>query len=118
MKNTDVRTHYMHLNIDPFNKIKNGSKKIEIRILDEKRKSIHIGDHILFSLINDPTEKINTLVTEIFTAKSFEELFKMLPSENQGNFQVEDMYKYYSKQEEKMNGVIGIGIKCVPDPGL
>ena len=35
--------HEMRLHDDPFNKIKQGTKKIEIRLNDEKRKSINIG---------------------------------------------------------------------------
>ena len=41
--------HEMSLNPAPFEKIKNGEKSIEIRLYDEKRRGVKIGDIIIFS---------------------------------------------------------------------
>ena len=38
----------MHLHDEPYKKIKNGKKKIEMRIKDEKRSTIKVGDTIEF----------------------------------------------------------------------
>ena len=40
--------HEMHLNHEPFLAIKNRTKTIELRLLDEKRRNIHVNDSILF----------------------------------------------------------------------
>ena len=40
--------HCMKLNRDPFEKIKSGSKTIEMRLFDEKRQRISVGDFIEF----------------------------------------------------------------------
>ena len=40
--------HEMHLNHEPFLAIKNGTKTIELRLLDEKRRNIRVNDFILF----------------------------------------------------------------------
>ena len=41
-------THNMKLNDAPFETIKNGKKTIELRLYDEKRRKIKIGDTICF----------------------------------------------------------------------
>ena len=41
--------HYMKLKNDPFIKIKNKTKTIEMRLNDEKRKKINVGDIIEFT---------------------------------------------------------------------
>ncbi len=38
----------MHLADEPFEKIKSGEKTVEIRLYDEKRKAIKIGNGIVF----------------------------------------------------------------------
>lgn len=43
--------HYMKLQNNPFIKIKNKTKTIEMRLNDEKRKKINIGDNIEFTNI-------------------------------------------------------------------
>ena len=42
--------HQMQLKKIPFEKIKNGTKTIEIRCNDEKRQKIKVNDIIIFSL--------------------------------------------------------------------
>ena len=39
--------HEMRLNNEPFNKIKEGTKTVELRLLDEKRKTLRVGDKII-----------------------------------------------------------------------
>ena len=39
-------THIMNLNDGPFQLIKNGHKDIEMRLYDERKKSLKIGDNI------------------------------------------------------------------------
>lgn len=41
--------HEMRLNNEPFNKIKEGTKTVELRLLDEKRKTLRVGDKIIFT---------------------------------------------------------------------
>ena len=40
--------HYMRLNPKPFEKIASGRKTCELRLNDEKRKLISVGDTIIF----------------------------------------------------------------------
>lgn len=41
--------HKMHLKKEPFEKIRNGTKTIELRLNDEKRQQIQNGDFIVRS---------------------------------------------------------------------
>lgn len=67
--------HKMKLNESPFERIKNGTKTIEFRLYDEKRKKIKIGDKIEFSKLPDLQEKILVDVLDIYRDKTFENLF-------------------------------------------
>lgn len=57
--------HIMRLHCEPFEKIKSGIKKNEIRLNDEKRKLVKIGDKIEFLKRPKLKEKIVVLVTGI-----------------------------------------------------
>lgn len=48
----------MKLKQEPFEKIRNGSKTIELRIYDEKRQQVQIGDFIEFSLMDTTFQEI------------------------------------------------------------
>ncbi len=56
---------------EPFEKIRNGNKTIELRLYDEKRQQVQIGDFIEFSLMDNPNEKIQTRVTALHHFDSF-----------------------------------------------
>ena len=107
--------HNMKLNNDPFNRIKEGKKVIEIRLYDEKRSLIKLGDIIEFTN-RDTDEVIKTIVEGIYKFKNFDELFKNFTKEELGYLENEeanpmDMLKYYSKEEQEQYGVVGIKIK-------
>ena len=48
--------HRMKLNKDPFDRVRSGRKKIEIRLFDEKRQNLNIGDIICFSRLPELNE--------------------------------------------------------------
>ena len=103
--------HKMKLNESPFERIKNGTKTIEFRLYDEKRKKIEIGDKIEFSKLPDLQEKILVDVLDIYRDETFENLFKRLfTNEEEIERKTASMYQYYSKEQEKQYGVIGIKI--------
>ena len=111
--------HNMKLNSYQFEMIKNGKKTIELRLFDEKRHQIKAGDKIVFT--NTITgEMIDTTVVKLHRFDSFEELYKLLPllkcgytSENVDNAEPSDMELYYSLEEQKKYGVVGIEL-CRP----
>ncbi len=109
--------HIMKLNEKYFEYIKNGTKRIEIRLNDEKRKKIKVGDEIVFQKEPELTEEICTKVIGLITKNNFKELIKNLnisqyadKNEAEDKF-LEDLYKFYTKEQGEKYGVIGIEIK-------
>lgn len=101
----------MKLKESPFERIKNGTKTIEFRLYDEKRKKVKIGDKIEFSKLPDLHEKILVDVLDIYRDKTFENLFKKIyTDEEEIERKTKSMYRFYSKEQEKEYGVIGIKI--------
>lgn len=109
--------HEMRLHDDPFNKIKQGTKKIEIRLNDEKRKSINIGDTIEFTN-RKTSEKMLVKVNGLFKYSNFEELYKnwdkvILGYDEDDIADPKDMEEYYSKEDQEKYGVLAIKIEKV-----
>lgn len=109
--------HEMKLNNEPFECIKNGTKTIELRLNDEKRKLLTVGDYIEFT--NKVTnEKLLVEVIDLFKYNSFEELYKHFNKIEMGysineEANPKDMENYYSKEEQEKYGVLGIKIKKI-----
>jgi len=107
-------THEMKLHKTPFEKISSGEKTIELRLYDEKRQNIKAGDEIIFT--NTATgEKLRATVRKLHRFDSFEELYKVLPllkcgytAEDVEKAHPSDMEQYYSVEEQKKYGVVGI----------
>ena len=106
--------HNMKLNHAPFEMIKNGQKTIELRLYDEKRKNISVGDKILFTN-NSTNQIISTTVINLHIFDSFDSLYEKLPllscgytTENVNEARASDMELYYSKMEQEKYGVVGI----------
>ncbi len=70
--------HNMKLAPGPFSMIKSGSKSIELRLYDEKRKQIRIGDTIIFTSTENG-EQLKAVVIALHRFDSFDELYRSLP---------------------------------------
>lgn len=111
--------HLMNLHSAPFEKIRSGKKTIELRLYDEKRRLISIGDEIEFVSSSDSTQSLNCRVIALHKFSSFEELYNNLPllkcgyTENDiSTASPDDMDLYYSKENQNKYGVIGIEIEA------
>ena len=108
---------YMKLQKEPFELIKSGVKIYELRLFDEKRKNIKIGDEIEFSLIDDDAKTLLVSVVDLKRYASFIDLYADLSPLEIGytaeNCQLAsplDMEKYYSKEKILNFGVLAIKI--------
>lgn len=109
-----MNIHNMKLYASPFNMIKSGQKTIELRLYDEKRRLILEGDVIVFT--NTATgEKLSAKVTKLHRFDSFEALYRALPllqcgytAEDIAAAHPSDMDMYYSADEQRKYGVVGI----------
>ena len=115
-------THQMKLFESPFEKIRSRQKTIELRLNDEKRQKIQIGDLIEFTQI-ETKEQIMAEVIGLHRFGSFDELYQQLPllkcgytEMTIGSAKPEDMDKYYSREKQKEYGVLGIEIKVLNIP--
>ena len=113
-----MKTIEMHLLPKPFEQIKNRKKQIEIRLYDEKRQQIRLGDAIAFSKLPDKTEQLTATVTGLSHFPTFRMLLEAFPTELFGfeNVTMEEMleeiYEIYPCERERQWGVLGIHIKC------
>lgn len=118
-KRLNKNIHKMHLNKGPFEMIKSGQKKIEIRLNDEKRRKVKIGDTIIFSKLPDCKEKIEVKVTGLLHYASFRELYEDIPfqligRENKSlDWMLQGIYKIYDKEREEKYGALGIRIERI-----
>ena len=109
--------HSMMLNNEPYNKINRGYKDIEMRLYDEKRNIINIGDIITFTNITN-MESFDVIVIGLHICNNFEELYSKFDKIRLGYNKDEianssDMSKYYSNDDIEKYGVVGIEMKII-----
>lgn len=110
--------HKMNLYDDSFQKIKDTTKTIEMRLYDEKRSLISIDDTIEFTNTKNG-EILVCLVTNLCRYKNFDELYKHHDKISIGYEEYEiadpsDMLAYYSAEKVEKYGVLGIEVKILP----
>lgn len=115
-----MKTHFMNLFPSPFEEIQSGRKSIELRLYDEKRQEIRIGDLITFINTENEAEKITAKVIAMHIFDSFKELYENLPllkcgytQENVVFASYKDMELYYSPEKQKRYGAVGIEIEII-----
>ena len=112
-----MKTKYnMTLKQPYFDLIKAGKKTIELRLYDEKRRQIKVGDEITFQ----NGDNFHTVIVEgLLICDDFEKLFKFIDVKQTGlntvNNAIEVMEKFYPKDLQRKKGVIGIIIKNKKD---
>ena len=86
----------------------------------QKHFNIDINDYIIFENINDRSDKIKAKVTNLYPFKSFKELYSKLDllkcgytQNNVKEAKYTDMIEYYSLEQQKDFGVLGIELKLV-----
>ncbi len=109
--------HEMMLQPAPFAKIKAGKKSFEIRLNDEKRRAVKVGDVIEFTE-TESGEKLRVRVGSLQTFTTYGELCRALPLEQCGYEAGEkasphDMDAYYPPEKQKEYGFLAIGIKLI-----
>ena len=107
--------HRMRLDPDAFAAMDAGRKTVELRLWDEKRRRIQAGDIIRFESVADDTDVLYARVEGLRFFASFDELYAALPLTDCGYTAEEamtasprDMDRYYSPEEQKKWGVVGI----------
>ena len=111
--------HEMKLQPEYYNFILNGTKRIEIRLFDEKRQQINIGDIIKFLKEPELSESFNTKVVGLLRYNTFEEMFRdfdisVLSDKSMTKEElINDLEEFYTKEKQNKYGVLGIKIELV-----
>jgi len=99
----------MNLKQPYFDMVKKGVKTIELRLYDEKRQQIQIGDSILFQ--NENKHHL-VKVKELVKAQNFDSLFKIIDIKKTGLGNKENalkiMNQFYPINKQNEIGVVGI----------
>lgn len=109
--------HEMKLNPCPFQAIRRGEKDIEMRLNDEKRRNIAVGDAVRF--INVETkEEFLTLVLARHEFPNFAALYAAFEKTRLGYLPEEtaapsDMQQFYSQEAIAQYGVVGLEIQVL-----
>ena len=109
--------HEMSLRPGPFRKIADGSKRWELRLHDEKRRLIRVGDTITFTCTADErTVRVRVMALRPFV--SFAALYAALPltecgysPEDAKTADPRDMEAYYPPKKQAQYGVLAIGVE-------
>ncbi len=102
-----------------YNYILNGTKRIELRLNDEKRQIIKVGDKIKFLKEPNLNESFEVKVIELIKYNSFIDLFNdydisILSNKSMSKEELlKDLEKFYTKEKQKKYGVVGIKIELV-----
>ena len=117
LNKSDVMIHEMKLQPEYYDYILNGTKRIEIRLYDEKRQKIKIGDTIKFLKEPELNESFEVKVVDLLRYNSFEEMFNYYDiSVLADNSMTKEellsvLEQFYSKEEQEKYGVLGIKIE-------
>lgn len=110
--------HMMNLRPDSFEMIESGKKIYELRLYDEKRQCIKIGDEIEFVNIDKEQERLIVYVKNLHVFSNFEALYSSLPLLKCGYTEhnlltagPEDMEDYYSLEKQAQYGVVAFEIE-------
>lgn len=111
--------HEMKLQPEYYNFILNGTKRIEIRLFDEKRQQIKIGDTIKFLKEPELSESFNAKVVGLLRYNSFKDMFKdfdisVLSDKSMTKDElIAVLEQFYTKEKQKQYGVLGIRIELI-----
>ena len=112
--------HRMHLDPQAFAAMEDERKTVELRLYDEKRRRIQAGDILRFESTADELDVLYAQVEGMRFFASFDELYAALPltacgytAEEAKTASPRDMDRYYSPEEQKRWGVVGIEISLL-----
>ena len=109
--------HELKLQPRYYEYILNGSKDIEIRLYDEKRQKINIGDIIIFKKEPELNESFKVKVVGLLRYENFDSLFndftidRLADKSMKKSELLEELEKFYTKEKQKEYGVLGIRIE-------
>ena len=116
------KKHTMQLKAIPFASIQSGEKDLELRLNDEKRQKVQVGDIIEF-VHADTHEKLQVEVINKYAFENFSGVYVAFEKNRLGykeneNANPSDMEQYYSLEEIQKYGVVAIQVKLIKEEVL
>ncbi|GHU00966.1 RNA-binding protein [Alphaproteobacteria bacterium] len=106
--------HEISVNTKYYNLLKSGAKTVELRLFDDKRRAIAVGDAILFRDNANPADSFIAKVVALHRAADFSELCAGVPPAKAGFADKQEllavMNSFYAQAEQGRFGVVGIEI--------
>ena len=105
----------VHLDNDVFEIVRKGIKDVEVRVNDEKRRKLKVGDTLVFLKRPLDDEEIRATVTALDYYDNFEELVKHYEMKRlylesyTKEMWLNEMKRFYSNEEQTKYGVVAIG---------
>ena len=107
--------HTMKVQTKYYQLLKSGIKTIELRLWDEKRQQIKVGDQIIFSDLSNSNDTFVAQVVALHRANSFDKLCKIIQPDQAGFSTKEELIdclqEFYTPENQQKYGVVGIEIK-------
>lgn len=119
IKGENKMEHEMKLQPKYFDFILNGTKRIEIRLYDEKRQQIKLGDTIKFLKEPALNDSFKTKVVGLLRFNSFEDMFNdfdisILSDKSMTKDElINSLEQFYTKEKQQKYGVLGIRIELI-----
>ena len=111
--------HVMKLRPTYFDMIADGTKIYEIRLNDEKRQLVQVGDIITFQREPELAQTCTTIVTELLHFDTFNQMASKLPLAKVGfanmtpDEVVEIYHQFYTPENEQKYGVLAIKVENI-----
>lgn len=109
--------HQMGLYGEYFHAIKERKKTVEVRLYDEKRRKIKVGDTIEFIKVPQQDENLKVQVTNLRSYDTFEAMYNDIPLKDfdcEGwtmKEMIDGTYEIYTPEAEKEWGTLAIMIE-------
>ena len=112
--------HKTRLIEEQFNLIKTKNKTIEVRLNDKKRQQFNLGDELEITNRQNSEEKIKVKLIGKSHFQNFNQLYSNFPNEKFGltketsiKEKLELVSQFYSKEQEKELGVVGLHLELI-----
>ena len=109
----------IHLDEDIFENVKHGTKNVEVRVNDEKRRRLKVGDKITFLMRPNDVESLDAVIEDLIYYKSFEDLVKdyteeeLYSSEYTKEKFLTLLKRFYTDEEIEKYGTVAIKFRII-----
>ena len=109
----------VHLHPEVFDIVTKGEKNVEVRLNDEKRRKLKVGDTLIFLKRPDEIETISAKITDLVPFSSFldvvdyYEMKRIYLEFTTKEEYINIMRQFYSQEDESKYGVIAIEFEII-----